>query len=186
MEDRATVDEKPLTLRLDDTKPQSRGGLNPVTQGHPQAVIAGGPSPYYPPVPPYYYPPPYAHDPYNRAGHMPHPYNTPAQPAAPPISSQSIPSTSRPSQADIPIVQWFTYLDQVEERNKDGITFAQYGPILRQNQFIRVSQLLEFTGIPLTGLQELLEIPLGTATLIIQYAKRDLEDLRAGCWVFPQ
>jgi hypothetical protein len=59
-----------------------------VTQGHP--VIASDPSPYYPSVPPYYYPPSYAHDPYNHARHMPHLHNTPTQPAAPPVSSQSL------------------------------------------------------------------------------------------------
>ncbi|KAG9317804.1 hypothetical protein JVU11DRAFT_2027 [Chiua virens] len=68
--------------------------------------------------------------------------------------------------APFPIVQWFAYLDQVEEHNKDGITFAQYGQIL--------------------NLQELLKIPLGMAALIIQYAKHDLEDLQAGHWMFPQ
>ncbi|KAH0837792.1 hypothetical protein J3R83DRAFT_5975 [Lanmaoa asiatica] len=183
MEGRATIEEKPLTLNLGKSKAENPGPSNPMLQcGHlaPAGPLAG--NPYYPP-PPYYYLP--------HTG-IPHAYryDTATAPTvqAPFIPSQTVvavPSTSRPSQADLPIVQWFAYLDQVEERNNDGITFAPYSQILRENQFMRVSQLLEFTSIPLTSLQELLKIPLGVATLIIQYAKHDLEDLRAGRWVFP-
>ena len=50
----------------------------------------------------------------------------------------------------------------------------EYGPILKEQGFIEVAQLtLEWTTPSL--LKDLLSIPIGTAILIKQYAKEDLE-----------
>jgi hypothetical protein len=82
------------------------------------------------------------------------------------------------------IVSWFSYLDRHEQRNKDGIIFAPYGVTLKAKGFLRLSQLtLEF--IQLKDLQEWLGIEVGTAILIMQYAKEDMDALKTRQWVFP-
>ena len=82
------------------------------------------------------------------------------------------------------IVAWFEYLDQHEERNKDGIVFAPYGVTLKTKGFLRITQLtLDF--IQLKDLQDWLGIEVGTAILIMQYAKEDIEALKSRKRVFP-
>jgi len=80
---------------------------------------------------------------------------------------------------DPDIVKWFSYLDRHEDRNKDGITFAPFGPILKQKQFFRLSQLMS-SHIKLEALESWLGIEVGAAILILEYAKEDLEAVRAG------
>ncbi|KAI6033626.1 hypothetical protein PISMIDRAFT_113855, partial [Pisolithus microcarpus 441] len=76
-------------------------------------------------------------------------------------------------------------LDHHEQHNQDGLTFAPYGPILRAKGFLCLSQLtLDFFG--LSDLQTWLGIEVGTAVLIMQYAKEDLAAIRSGKWVFPK
>ena len=83
------------------------------------------------------------------------------------------------------VVAWFAYLDQHEERNKDDIVFAQYGVKLKAKGFRRITQLtLDF--IQLKDLQDWLGIEVGTAILIMQYAREDIEALKSRKWVFPQ
>ncbi|KIO09223.1 hypothetical protein M404DRAFT_132539 [Pisolithus tinctorius Marx 270] len=57
-------------------------------------------------------------------------------------------------------------------------------PCLRDKGFMHVSQLT--TGfVQLSELQDWLGIKRGTAILIMQYAKQDLNAIRSGSWVFP-
>jgi hypothetical protein len=82
------------------------------------------------------------------------------------------------------LVYWFTSLDTNEERNKDGIVFKPYGPILKDKGFLRLSQLtLDF--FTLRDLQGWLGISAGSAVLIMQYAKQDIDDIKAGRLAFP-
>ena len=100
-----------------------------------------------------------------------------AQPAGP-VMVQLSQSVKYPD-----VVQWFTSFDVNQECNNDNISFAQYGPILKDKGFLCLSQLtLEFFG--LKDLQEWLEISVGMAVLIMQYAKKDMEDIQAGCLSF--
>lgn len=102
----------------------------------------------------------------------------PAHDHAPSISQA--PRASTRATADIrEIVHWFKYLDQHDERNKDGITFAPYGPILREKGFRWLSHLSQDYVKP-SDLVELLGIRFGTAVLIMQYAEQDLEAVNAG------
>ena len=82
------------------------------------------------------------------------------------------------------VVALFAYLDQHEEHSKDGIVFALYGVRLKAKGFLCISQLtLDF--IQLKYLQDWLEIEVGIAILIMQYAKEDIEALKSRKWVFP-
>jgi hypothetical protein len=106
------------------------------------------------------------------------------------VSTSSMPTSGSVTASDatpitIPdVVAWFRYLDQHEERNKDGIVFAPYRVALKAKGFLHISQLtLEF--IQLKDLQEWLGIEVGIAILIMQYAKEDLEALKSRKWVFP-
>jgi hypothetical protein len=109
------------------------------------------------------------------------------QAGMPPVSTSGNTITSNATSVIIPdvqVVDWFAYLDQHEERNKDGIVFAPYGVRLRAKGFFRITQLtLEF--IQLKDLQDWLGIEVGTAILIMQYAKEDTEALKSRKWVFP-
>ena len=82
------------------------------------------------------------------------------------------------------IAAWFSYLDQHEDRNKDGLIFAPYGVTLKSKGFLRLSQLTS-EYIQLKDLQEWLGIEVGMAILIMQYAKEDLEALKSWKWAFP-
>ena len=83
------------------------------------------------------------------------------------------------------IVQWFCYLDKDDRQNQDGIIFSPYGINLKAKGFIRLSQLtLEF--FKLSDLQDWLGIEVGTAILIMQYAKEDLDAIKSGRWTFPK
>jgi hypothetical protein len=100
-------------------------------------------------------------------------------------SASATTSESNATPVIIPdVVAWFAYLDQHEERSKDGIVFAPYGVRLKAKGFLRISQLtLDF--IQLKDLQDWLGIEVGTAILIMQYAKEDVEALNLRKWVFP-
>jgi hypothetical protein len=56
--------------------------------------------------------------------------------------------------------------------------------VLKKRGFLRVSQLtLEF--LSMKDWQELLGVEMGTAALIMQYAKADVEAIKTGTLVFP-
>jgi len=77
------------------------------------------------------------------------------------------------------IITWFSYLDRHEVRNKDGIIFAPYGHILKAKRFDWLSQLTpEFVEVE--DLQAWLDIEVGIAILIMEYAKEDLDAVRSG------
>ena len=82
------------------------------------------------------------------------------------------------------LVSWFMYLDQHEQQNKDGLIFLPYGPIMKANGFIRLSQLT-LNYLKLSNLQDILNIDLGTAILIMQYADEDMEAVKLGRFILP-
>ncbi|KAI6102103.1 hypothetical protein F5141DRAFT_1241828 [Pisolithus sp. B1] len=79
---------------------------------------------------------------------------------APHTSYNALPSNLSASEPEIPdIISWLAYLDQHKQRNKDGIIFSQFRPVLQKMGFIRISQLsLDFIKLP--DLQEWLGINL--------------------------
>ena len=185
LEGNTTIEEKPATLSLHNARLSSRASTPhpPDQMGFPYTMA---PMYSYPPIsmPMWGMPPP---------GHY---FGT--QPPMPPVmnsvtqsmsASGSAITSNRDSNA-MPVifpdvVAWFAYLDQHEERNKDDIVFAQYGVILKAKGFRRISQLtLDF--IQLKDLQDWLGIEVGTAILIMQYAREDIEALKSRKWVFPQ
>jgi hypothetical protein len=82
------------------------------------------------------------------------------------------------------IITWCQYLDSHKGRNQDGIIFAQFGALLKNKGFVRITQLtLDFVG--LKDLQGWLGIEVGTAILIMQYAKMDVWAIDEGRLYFP-
>lgn len=76
--------------------------------------------------------------------------------------------------SDPDIITWFSSLDQhPQRREKYGLTFAPYGPILRQKGFFHVSQLVSDYVKP-SDVQEWLDVEVGVAILILDFAKADL------------
>lgn len=197
MEGNTTIDEKPATLYLHTVRPSSRastprppdqmGFPGPYTMappgiyGYPQGPVAmpiwGYPGPGGMPPPGQYF------------GAQPPMMSTSisSEPSTQAMSASSSVTTSKSNATPViipDVVAWFAYLDQHEERNKDGIVFAPYGVRLKAKGFLRISQLtLEF--IQLKDLQDWLGIEVGTAILIMQYAKEDIEALKSRKWVFP-
>jgi hypothetical protein len=140
----------------------------------PHAFPAGGygyPNQFMmPPMPPYYP---------HTGGHQFMPY--------PPFPTSNAQAASTPITAvDYPeVTRWFRFLDEHDHRNKDGIIFAPYGAILKGKGFLRITQLtLDF--VALKDLQEWLGVEVGIAILIMQYAKDDVEAIKAGKLVFPK
>jgi len=83
------------------------------------------------------------------------------------------------------IITWCQYLDNHKGRNQDGIVFAPFGALLKNKGFIRITQLTsDFVG--LKDLQEWLDIEVGTAILIMQYAKMDVRAVDEGRLFFPR
>jgi hypothetical protein len=103
----------------------------------------------------------------------------PAPTAAPtpaPAGRQRIVSKSRfPG-----VIQWLQALDNDEDRKEDGISFAQYGPAMKEKGFLRVNQLVDPLYVNPTRLQEWVGIPEGIGLLILQYANEDIETIRGG------
>ncbi|KAF8548146.1 hypothetical protein OG21DRAFT_1526691 [Imleria badia] len=79
----------------------------------------------------------------------------------------------------------WTIGDRHEARNKDGITFSLYGPVLMANGFPRMSQL-PFDSFKLTDCARQWNMKERTAVFIIQYAKADLAAVRSGQLVIPK
>jgi hypothetical protein len=57
--------------------------------------------------------------------------------------------------------------------------FSPFGAALKEKGFIQISQLSQ-EYLSLKDLQELLDIDMGTAILILQYAKADVEAIEGG------
>jgi hypothetical protein len=112
-------------------------------------------------------------------GFMPAAYGA-AAPATPPVTVGTVqPPIKYPD-----VIYWFSSLDTNEERNKDGIIFTPYGAILKDKGFLRLSQLT-LDIFTLKDLQEWLGISAGSAVLVMQYAKQDIDDIKAGRLTFP-
>jgi hypothetical protein len=77
------------------------------------------------------------------------------------------------------LINWFSSLDTNEERNQDGIIFAPYGAILKEKGLLRLSQLT-LDIFTLKDLQGWLGISAGSAVLIMQYAKQDIDSIKVG------
>ncbi|KAI6022251.1 hypothetical protein BKA83DRAFT_8627 [Pisolithus microcarpus] len=118
---RVMVDRKPPGIIYKDVRPRSRSSNPPVPASHPSSLPYGS----YPP--PFFVLPPWG-PPGFQGGNY-----TPSQPNEFPshTSFNVPPANPSTSVANIPnIVDWFTFLDQHEQQNKDGITFSPYGTML--------------------------------------------------------
>lgn len=127
------------------------------------------------PMPPFYYqgPGPFGGHPFSQ--YQPGPPMPPNQVAAPDPARIKYPE----------ITHWFRLLDEHKERNKDGIKFEPLGAVLKAKGFLRITQLtLDF--VSLKDLQDWLRIEVGTAILIMQYAREDVDDIKSGKWALRE
>jgi hypothetical protein len=90
------------------------------------------------------------------------------------------------SSRDYPdIMTWCQYLDSHNGRNQDGIIFESFGALLKKKGFVRITQLTS-GFVDLRNLQEWLGVEFGTAILIMQYAKMDVQAIDEGKLFFPR
>ena len=81
------------------------------------------------------------------------------------------------------VTAWCHYLANHPER-KDDIDFVSIGDTLKSNGFTHITQLTSgFFGWK--DLKDCLGIAMGTAILILQYAKEDVQAIDKGQLVFP-
>ena len=81
------------------------------------------------------------------------------------------------------VTTWCHYLANHPER-KDDIDFVSIGDTLKSNGFTHITQLTSgFFGWK--DLKDCLGIAMGTAILILQYAKEDVQAIDKGRLVFP-
>lgn len=171
-----TVDVKPVHLHLrHSARPRSRSVPAREASGQPQYdnfPPFGAPGAF-----PGFYPMPTV--PYMPPGPM---QGWPQPPQPPRIATTSM---GKPDPSSIETVKWFEMLDSHDGRNADGITFAPFGPILRAEGFFRISQLTS-SAVTKQDLQDWLGIKAGTAVLILEYAKEDMERYNAGISLIPE
>lgn len=178
-----TVPPSVLNLNLEGTKapvPTRRAnktGIEAEPHHHPHY-------PYYPPPPHVPYPPYY---PPHAPPHQPHPaVPEAALPAPAPAPIPAIQTTLRKgisldsqddeNPTDFPKVEdWLLELDG-GDRGEDGHGFYLFGPPLRQNGYTRIVQLLDESVDSLRKICG--DMPLGTAKLILKYAKQDCKKIR--------
>jgi hypothetical protein len=133
----STVDAKPAALHLNNARPHARSTPNQQDNAF-QAPQAGGysyPNPYMMLQVPLFYPGqglPNAGYPY--PAYMP---TNSTNMAIPTMNLIAKPLTDCPD-----IIQWFCYLDEHKDQSKDGIQFSQYGILLKNKGFLRISQLM--------------------------------------------
>jgi hypothetical protein len=106
-----------------------------------------------------------------------------AAPSNPPPAQASAEEIKPPENYPDPIT-WCQYLDSHSARNQDGITFKPLGVLLKQKGFVRIS-LLTSGLVDVMNLHTWLGIEVGTAILILQYAKADMIAINAGTLFFP-
>ena len=126
-----------------------------------------------------YYPP------YSQPAPNPMP-GLPFHPLIPHAATAShVRTSNEKSPQDYPdIITWCQYLDTHKGRNQDGIVFMPFAAVLKNKGFIRITQLtLDY--ISLEDLQRWLAIEVGTAILIMQYAKADVQAINEGRLFFP-
>ncbi|KAI6125920.1 hypothetical protein EDD16DRAFT_1517042 [Pisolithus croceorrhizus] len=147
---RVTIDKKPSRIHCEDARPRTHSSIPPTQVGHPPTL----PYPSYPP--PIFVLPPWAPPGFQGGNYAPMQPNK----IAPHTSYNALPSNPSTSKPEIPdIISWLAYLDQHKQRNKDGIIFSQFGPVLQKMGFVCISQLL-LDFIKLLDLQEWLGINL--------------------------
>jgi hypothetical protein len=177
-----TVDTKPGALHLNEVRPRGRSASshlpmhdNGATTPFPGALPYGYLNPFMMPMPPIYY---------QGQGSSSGNYLFPPLPVAPANHTQAGGSDVTPI-AYPDMVSWFRSLDEHEGRNKDGINFSPFGAVLKAKGFLRITQLTRDL-VGLKDLQEWLGIEVGTAVLILQYAKEDIDAVKAGKWLPPK
>ncbi len=183
----STVDTKPHSLHLHEARPHARSA--PWSSPQPTFENAAASGFQYPFSSGFNYPNPFMMPPmpmpmfYNQGPGQnlgtSHPFLGPQYLSIPQATN------SCPSAVEYPeVTRWFHFLDEHEERRKDGIGFAAFGDVLKNKGFLRITQLtLDF--ITLKDLQDWLGIEVGTAILIMQYAKDDIESIKAGRLIIP-
>ncbi|KAI9454840.1 hypothetical protein HD554DRAFT_2331680 [Boletus coccyginus] len=182
MEGLATIDEKPVCLALENA-PHARSSSNQqndAPMGQPSFPVGYG----YPGCPPPIFVLP-------QWGAGPQGTGLPGQPSA--QSGLSTPTSQNMCSVSpapgllkpVPdLIEWFSYLDTHGGRNKDRVVYSRFGPVLRAKGFYRLNHLSR-KYIQLSELQDWLDIEIGTAINIFEYAEDDLEAARAGTLVLP-
>ncbi|KAI9572026.1 hypothetical protein HD554DRAFT_2168276 [Boletus coccyginus] len=182
MEGLATIDEKPASLILDSAS-RAWSSLNQqgdMPMGQPGFPVGYGYPSYSPPI--FVLP---------QWGVGPQGTGLPGQPSAPGQSGLSAPtpqnmhSVSPTLLKPVPgLIKWFSYLDTHGGRNKNGVIYSQFGPVLRAKGFSHLNHL-SHKYIQLSDLEDWVGIEVGTAIDIFEYAEEDLEAARAGTLVLP-
>ena len=197
MDDEATIDEEPPNgLPMQDSRTDMQSTITQPFATHMGAGYPGFSGGYgYPPP----YPPPLVivlppcgatvqiYYGGNGMPHYPHSQPSASQPYAQPLLSHGAASpahlaaTSHNVPLPIPteIESWFSYLDRHEQRNKDGIVYSPFGPILKAEGFHCMSQLTR-KNVQFPDLETWLGIKPGTAVSILQYAAQDLNAVMSG------
>ena len=153
----------PPLIGYDNARPRSCStSMAPSQGGYPMQQ-----GPFFPPYLPWPYP---------------GPFNPPPQPSgaschvSTPSNSTSSPAPLLP--VDTPdIVAWCASLDHDERCGINGVTFASYGPVLKDDGFFHLYQL-GLDSVRPSDLQEWLGVKAGLALLILDYAKQDLKAMR--------
>ena len=207
MEGRASIDEKPISLKLEDAprapgKPDQQYSTG-MQVGQPGLGVTSGAQAPFQSVFQLLLPPPWG-VPAGTQGQ----WQPPLQPVsqgtnssgqlsgqmalAPPQGVAGMRSISpAPTLAPVPaaptpnIVQWFAYLDTHPQRNQDNIIFKPFGPILREKGYYRLHHLNP-KYIKRSDLQQWLGIEDGTAIDIFEYAEEDLKAVKSGMSALPQ
>ena len=99
-----------------------------------------------------------------------------------PTQASSVEKKSPQNYPDL--TTWCEYLDLHADRNQDSIVFVPLGAMLKQKGFVRITQLTS-VYVDVSSLQNWLGIEVGTAILIMQYAKADVMAINAGRLFFP-
>jgi hypothetical protein len=76
------------------------------------------------------------------------------------------------------VKEWFTRLENHPTRNENGLKFSEYGTILANEGFRRITQLSR-KFIAIAELREWLNISSGTAVAIFEYAEEDVRRYEA-------
>ena len=112
------------------------------------------------------------------------PLAAPSHQSAGSVTGQPTSTSASPDATSIEIITWFKMLDRHPLRNKDGILYSKYGPLLKEMDFYRISQLT--TGdVTKNDLQEWLGVKVGTAVAILSYAKEDMAKFNSGQPLLP-
>ncbi|KAI9459620.1 hypothetical protein HD554DRAFT_2330919 [Boletus coccyginus] len=182
MEGLAMIDEKPVRLALENA-PHARSSSNQqndAPMGQPSFPVGYG----YPGCPPPIFVLP-------QWGADPQGTGLPGQPST--QSGLSVPTSQNVCSVSpapgllkpVPdLIEWFSYLDTHSGRNKDRVVYSRFGPVLRAKGFYHLNHL-SHKYIQLSELQDWLDIEIGTAINIFEYAEDDLEVARAGTLVLP-